>query len=51
MQNNQRVTLRTRKNVKPAAVNTLILKEWQNEILKREIEGYVEKKQINTSGA
>ena len=38
-----RVTLRTRKNVKPVAVNAL-LKEWQEEILKREIDPYGEKK-------
>jgi hypothetical protein len=47
MLNNLRVTSIRRKNVKPAAVNNLILKEWQQEILKREIEPYAQKKEIN----
>lgn len=40
---NLRVTLKTRKSVKPAAVNFLI-KEWQQQILEREIYPNAQKK-------
>lgn len=50
MLNNLRVTLRTRMTVKPAVVKSLILQEWQEQILEREINANAEKEKNNSAG-